>query len=176
MIFLEILKYTLPSVVVFLTAYYLMKQQNEREQALLENEDKKEARKKNAEVLLPIRLQAYERLVLFLERIHPHQLIVRHSNPALSSFQFQTILIKSIREEYEHNLSQQLYVSSKAWNKVQQAKEECLKQINFAASKLDSQAKASHLGALVIQNFADLSPNPIREAIKQLKIDVQKGL
>jgi len=176
MIFFEILKYTLPSVVVFLTAYYLMKQQNEREQALLENEDKKEARKKNAEVLLPIRLQAYERLVLFLERIHPHQLIVRHSNPALSSFQFQTILIKSIREEYEHNLSQQLYVSSKAWNKVQQAKEECLKQINFAASKLDSQAKASDLGALVIQAYAELSPKPIQEAIQQLKVDVQKGL
>jgi len=176
MIILEILKYTLPSVVVFLTAYYLLKQQNERELARMENEERKETRKKNADIILPIRLQAYERLILFLERIHPHQLIVRHNNPAFSSFQFQTILIKSIRDEYEHNLSQQLYVSSKAWSKVQQAKEECIKQINFAASKLDSQAKASDLGALVINGFSELPTSPIQDAIKQLKAEVQKGL
>lgn len=176
MVFLEILKYVLPSLVVFLTAYFLLKQQNEKELAVQDQNAKSEARKQNNQTLLPIRLQAYERLILFLERIHPHQLVIRHNNPGLSSFQFQTLLIKNIRDEYEHNLSQQLYVSDKSWAKVQKAKEECIKQINFAASKLESQAKASELGSLVIQNFASISPNPLQDAIQQLKQEVQKGL
>jgi len=176
MMILEILKYILPSLVVFATAYYLLKQQNERELALLEKEDIKDSRQKNQEVLLPIRLQAYERLILFLERIHPHQLIIRNNNPAWSSFQLQTVLIKSIRDEFEHNLSQQLYVSNAAWDKVINAKEECIKQINFAASKLNSDAKANELGGLIIQNFSALSANPIQQAIKLMKKEVQQGL
>ena len=176
MIIFEILKYILPSLVVFATAYYILKQQNEREIALLEKEDIKDRRQKNQEVLLPIRLQAYERLILFLERIHPHQLIIRSNNPALSSFQLQTLLIKSIRDEFEHNLSQQLYVSNAAWNKVINAKEECIKQINFAASKLNSDAKANELGGLIIQDFSALSANPIQEAIMLMKKEVQQGL
>ena len=176
MIIFEILKYILPSLVVLATAYYLLKQQNEKELALFEKEDKRERRKKNQDVLLPIRLQAYERLIMFLERIHPHQLIIRNNNPALTSFQLQTLLIKSIRDEFEHNLSQQLYVSDDAWNKVINAKEECIKQINFAATKLNSDAKANELGGLIIQSFSSLSPNPIQDAIKMMKKEVQQGL
>ncbi|NOR87424.1 MAG: hypothetical protein GQ527_07430 [Bacteroidales bacterium] len=176
MVFLEILKYTLPSVVVFLTAYFLLKQQNERELAIKDKEVENDHKKLNNEILLPIRLQAYERLILFLERIHPHQLIIRHSNPSYSSFQFQTQLIKAIRDEFEHNLSQQLYVSEESWRLVQKAKEECIKQINFAASKLDSQASSKDLGSLVIQSFASISPNPFSLAIGQMKTEVQKGL
>lgn len=176
MIIFEILKYILPSLVVFLTVYYLLKQQNEKELALFDKEEQKASRKQNQEVLLPIRLQAYERLILFLERIHPHQLIIRNSKPQFSSFQLQTVLIKAIRDEFEHNLSQQLYISDIAWKKVKNAKEECIKQVNFAASKLNSDAKASELGGLIIQNFASISPNPIEDAIKQMKKEVQKGL
>jgi len=176
MMFLEILKYTLPSIIVFLTAYYLLKQQNEKDLALQEQQAKQEDKEKSREVLLPIRLQAYERLILFLERIHPHQLIIRHNNPVMSSFQFQTQLIKSIRDEFEHNLSQQLYISDLSWNKVQKAKEEVIKQINTAASKLDSQAKANDLGSLIIQGFSSVSPSPIQEAVRQLKKEVQEGL
>lgn len=176
MILLEILKYTLPSVIVFITAFYLLKQQNEKDLKLRKIEDDKESRKKTNEVLLPIRLQAYERLALFMERIHPNQLILRNNKVGLNSMQFQTILIKAIREEYEHNLSQQLYVSDVSWTKVLKAKEECIKQVNFSSSKIDSQSPASELGSLVIQNFTQLNPNPIQVAILQLKNDVQKGL
>ncbi len=176
MVFLEILKYVLPSIVVFITAYYMLKQQNEKELALFEKAEEKESRKKNQEVLLPIRLQSYERLILFLERIHPLQLIIRNSMPQLSSSQLQSILLKSIRDEFEHNLSQQLYVSDIAWNKVINAKEECIKQINFAASKLSSDSDAKELGGLIIQNFTAISPNPIQDAIKKMKEEVQKGL
>lgn len=176
MVILEILKYTLPSVVVFLTAYFILKQQNEKERLKEERNDAKERRVKTNETLLPIKLQAYERLTLFLERIHPHQLILRNSKPGLNTIQFQSLLIKSIRDEFDHNLSQQLYVSEKAWSKVHHAKEECIKQINYASSKLNSEAKSTELGSLIIQQYSQLSPSPIQDAIKQLKLDIHKGL
>lgn len=183
MIILEILKYTLPSVVVFLTAYFLFKQQNQKEILLKDKdlmqkdkEDLQKRRMQNNETILPIKLQAYERLTLFLERIHPNQLILRYNSGDLNSFQFQSILIKSLRDEFEHNLSQQLYVSDKAWTQVQKAKEECIKQINFAASTLDSHAKANELGSIIIQNYSQLNPPPIQQAIRQLKNDLAEGL
>lgn len=176
MIILEILKYTLPSFMILVAVYYLAKQQNQKDISLLEKRNDKEIRDKNQEVLLPIRLQAHERLILFLERIHPLQIVIRYSNPSLTSSQFQSVLLQAIRDEFEHNLSQQLYVSDVSWNKVINAKEECIKQVNFSASKLNSNAPANDLGGLIIQNFTAISPNPIQDAIKQMKQDVQSGL
>jgi len=176
MVILEILKYTLPSVIVFLTAYFILKQQIQKELLKEERDEAKARREKTNETLLPIKMQAYERLTLFMERIHPHQLILRNSKNGLNTIQFQSLLIKSIRDEFEHNLSQQLYVSEKAWLQVQNAKEQCIKQINFASSKLNSEASATELGSLVIQQYSQLTPSPIQEAIKQLKSDIRKGL
>lgn len=176
MIILEILKYTLPSVVVFLTAYFLFKEQSKKELELDKLEHQKNVLKKTRETLLPVKMQAYERLMLFLQRIHPNQLVIRNSNPNQNSSLLQAALIKSVRDEFEHNMSQQLYVSDLSWQKVTNAKEECLKQINFATSKLNSEAKGNELGALLINNFGQLNPNPIQEAIKQLKHDVNQGL
>lgn len=161
---------------ILVAVYYLAKQQNQKDISLLEKRNEKEIRDKNQEVLLPIRLQAHERLILFLERIHPLQIIIRYSNPSLTSSQFQSVLLQAIRDEFEHNLSQQLYVSEVSWNKVINAKEECIKQVNYSASKLKSDAPANDLGGLIIQNFSVISPNPIQEAIKQMKKDVQSGL
>ncbi|OYT16890.1 MAG: hypothetical protein B7C24_05480 [Bacteroidetes bacterium 4572_77] len=175
MILLEILKYILPSVVVFFTAYYLLKQQSQREISLKEKELQMAQQKSNSKQLMPIRLQAYERLILLLERIHPHQLIIRNNKTGLSLFQFQSILIKSVRDEFEHNLSQQLYVSDRSWTQVQKAKEDCIKQINSAASQLDSNANSNELGSLIIQGFADLKKDPIKQAIAILKEEVQKS-
>ncbi len=176
MVFFEILKYILPSVVVFFTAYYLFKEQAKKE---LERErlnfDTK-VLEKNKEVLLPIKLQAYERLMLFLQRIHPNQMVIRNSNPNQNIMHLQSALMKSVRDEFEHNMSQQLYVSNQSWTKVVNAKEECLKQINFAASKLHSDAKGNELGSLLISNYGMLNPDPIQDAIQQLKADVIKGL
>jgi hypothetical protein len=176
MIILEILKYTLPSVVVFLTAWFIFKEQNNKEIELDKLDHQKKVAEKTRETLLPVKMQAYERLMLFLQRIHPNQLVIRNSKLNQNSVQLQASLIKSVRDEFEHNMSQQLYVSDNAWQKVSNAKEECLKQINFAASKLNSEAKGNELGALLINNFGQLNPEPIQEAIKQLKHDVKQGL
>ena len=111
---LEILKYVLPSLVVLAAAYYLLK-------LFLDNEQNKrlsDIKMAGYKIITPIRLQAYERLVLFIERISPESLVMRVHKPELSAMQMQTNLIQTIREEFEHNLSQQVYVSSQAWELV----------------------------------------------------------
>lgn len=173
MILLEILKYTLPSVIVFLTAYFILKQvfdkQKEQFQAELQNDRLKE----NAKILTPIRMQAYERLVLFIERISPTNLILRQNLSGLSAFQFQTRLIQAIREEFEHNFSQQLYVSAKAWEQVKFTKEEVVRIINTAASQLKSDDSASKLGELIIISENSLEKPLIKSTIATLKKEMQ---
>ena len=138
---LEILKYVLPSLVVLGTAYCMLK-------LFFENENRKrmaDIKMAGSNVIAPIRLQAYERLALFLERISPESLIMRVHKPEFSALQLQTMLILNIRDEFEHNLSQQVYVSSQAWELLRSAKEDMIKLVNTAATKLNGNATALEL-------------------------------
>lgn len=176
MVFLEILKYTLPSVIVFLTAYFILKQAFGNQLRQLKEELGNQLVKENLKIITPIRLQAYERLVLFLERISPSNLIIRQNQANLNVFQFQTRLIQAIRDEFEHNLSQQLYISSKSWMMLIQAKEDIVSQINTAASKLNSDESASKLGQLIIQNEQNSKNKSLRNAIDFLKKEMELKL
>ncbi|WP_462281435.1 DUF7935 family protein, partial [Salinivirga cyanobacteriivorans] len=114
---LEILKYILPGLIVFAAVYlvlhYHLKQQREKA--------KVEVMLNNRKTIIPLRLQAYERLLLFLERISPEALIMRIQRPSLSVFELQSKLLQTIRTEFDHNLTQQLYVSNDAWKYVRNA-------------------------------------------------------
>ena len=77
-----------------------------------------ELKMKNTDTIMPIRLQAFERVCLFLERISPNNLIMRVNDDVYKSGQFQQILLHEIRSEYNHNLSQQVYMSDESWNMV----------------------------------------------------------
>ena len=110
--FLEILKYTLPSLVVFIAAFFVMKK-------FLDNEYRKllfELKRGNLKTITPIRLQAYERSILFLERINMENMIKRVNKADMKADQLQMALITSIRREDEHILSQQIYMSDDAWD------------------------------------------------------------
>jgi len=116
---LEILKYILPSAVVFATAYYLVKK-------MLDNEYSKkllDLKNNNQKEVIPIKLQAYERIALFLERITPSSMMMRIPHSSLNVLQFQSSLLKTIRTEFEHNMSQQIYMSNQCWKAVTDAKE-----------------------------------------------------
>lgn len=176
MIVLEILKYTLPSIVVFLTAYFLLKQVFDKQTEQIQIELKAELRRENLKMLTPIRMQAYERLVLFLERISPSNLILRQNQAGLTTFQFQTQLIHAIREEFEHNLSQQLYIGTSVWEQVVQAKEEVVRLINTAASQLKSDEASSKLGQLIINTEKSLKMPVIKLAINRLKEEMEQNL
>ena len=86
-----------------------------------------ELKKQRQEYFLPNRVEAYQRAVLLMERIHPNSLIMRTINPALPSAVYQTELLKTIREEYDHNVAQQLFVSPAMWEMVKNSKEETIK-------------------------------------------------
>jgi len=111
---IEGLKYTLPAIVTGYTTYYFLNRfykHEERKQLL----KAKAGLKKNA---LPIRLQAYERLALFLERISPAKLVHNIKPQTDDKYQYELSLIFQIESEFEHNLSQQIYVSDNCWKTI----------------------------------------------------------
>ena len=171
---LEILKYILPSLVVFATAYYLIRQflENNSRNRLLDMRMKNQA--DNQQFITPVRMQAYERIVLFLERISPNSLLLRVSEPNMNVVQLQTAMIMAIRREYEHNLSQQLYISSKTWQIVKDTKEDMINVISNVAANIDKTADSSELAKAIFELTTKVEKLPIEVAIEILKNEIQE--
>lgn len=128
---------------------------------------------KNTETVLPIRLQAYERICLFLERISPNNLVVRLSNASLSAAQFQQVLITEIRQEFNHNLSQQVYLSDEAWEMVKNAMEDIVSVVNIAAQQVKSDDKSVDLAKRVFELMMEKNNDPIAVALKKVKDEIR---
>ena len=126
----------------------------------------------NRAVTLPLRLQAYERMALFLERIDPNQLVLRIHTSGLTVAQEQNLLLTAIRSEFEHNLSQQIYLSDQVWAKVCDAKGDIEAIINTVAGDYDKNADSREFAETVLTVS---SQKPVVElAIQILKADMQK--
>ena len=165
---LDILKYIIPALVVFATSYYVMK-------LFLENESRKRMiniKLENARLITPIRLQAFERAILLLERITPSNLIMRLYKKNISSFEFQSMLIQNIRDEFEHNLSQQIYISEGSWDLIKNAKEEVVKLINTAATQVSDTASSTELSQIIIEKSLSLKDSPTAKPISALKKEI----
>ncbi len=160
----------LPSVVVFLTAFYLIRQFLQARQG----ERMADQRKDDRRHTLPLRLQAYERLVLFLERIAPGGLVLRVHKSNMTARMLHAELTATIREEYEHNVTQQVYISDKAWARVKQAKEETIRLINIAYEGCPDQAPGTELSQRVFETASRLSHMPSQEAVLVLKEEVRR--
>ncbi|MBI9059853.1 hypothetical protein L3049_04945 [Labilibaculum sp. DW002] len=166
---IEIFKYIIPSLVVFATAYLLIK-------AFLKQEERKIQHQillKNNKQITPIRLQACERLLLFLERIHPESLIIRENTNGLNNLQFQQKLIIAIRTEFEHNLAQQLYVTDESWVKIKNAKNSIVQLINTEAAQIAKEDPSIVLSKAVIESHMQQQKPAIEIAISSLKAEVQ---
>jgi len=167
---IEIFKYIIPALVVFATAYLLIK-------AFLKQEERKIQHQivlKNNKQTTPVRLQACERLVLFLERIHPESLIIRESTNGLNNLQFQQKLIVAIRTEFEHNLAQQLYVTDETWVKIKSAKNSIIQLINTEAAEIANEDSSIVLSKAVIESHMQQQNPAIEIAINSLKSEVQE--
>lgn len=167
---LEILKYTLPSLIVFLTAFLLIRMN-------LMNEEKKrrhEMSREKKENILPLRLQAYERLILFLERISPESLVMRVGVQDLNVRQTLNELINSIRTEFEHNLVQQTYISSQAWEKVKLARNNVIKLVTESAKELKPTNNGMLLSKQILENAGEMETSPVAPAIEYLKKEVRE--
>ena len=164
----------LPSIVVFLTAFYVIKQFMGSQAAQRAAERVAEVRKEDHKHVLPLRLQAYERLALFAERISPGALLLRVHKGNMSSRMFHAELVSTIREEYEHNVTQQIYVSDKAWSQVKMAKEETLRIVNIAFEQTGPSASGTALSQRVFETAGRLSHLPTQVAILSLREEVRK--
>ncbi|MGQ9846749.1 MAG: DUF7935 family protein [Bacteroidales bacterium] len=157
-------------ITVLATAYYLLKLFFANEQTKRTWEYKTEHMK----ITVPLRLQAYERMILFLERISPNSLIVRLQSPTMTARQLQMDMLSLIRAEFEHNLSQQLYISKQAWDVIVSAKENVIKIINIAAEELEPETSYMELSKKIIAQWMVLNPTPIRTAIDFLKDEAKQ--
>ncbi len=129
---------------------------------------------KNTEIVLPIRLQAYERISLFLERIMPKNIIVRLNTSDLSAPEFHQMLLNEIREEYSHNLSQQVYMSEESWNLVKSAMEEIVMLINESAGDLEEGAKSIDLARKVFDKVYEKPQLNADVALSFVKEEIQR--
>lgn len=162
---LDLAKIVLPALMVFLTALFVLK-------SYLENEQKKkilDARFEQKRVSLPIRLQAYERLALFLERINPENIVLRMNQVGMSSKELQALLLQTIRMEYEHNLSQQVYVSNQAWDMVKNAKEDVIRLVNTAGAAMHENATAIDLSTSIFEESLKTKEGVLQKALIFLK-------
>jgi len=168
---IEILKIILPAIAVFFAAYLTV-------QRFLDNDQKRrehELKKSNQTAITPLRLQAYERMVIFLERIHPNSMIVRVNKHGFTAHQLHMELIKTVKTEYEHNLAQQIYVSYNSWELVKTAKEEITKLINVSATKVAHDAPGNELAMMILNIASNLEKKlPNEVALEYVKKEVSK--
>jgi len=168
--FWEILKIALPALIVFLTAYFLIRD-------MLDHAKKQrefEYRISNSGKVTPIRLQAYERLALMLERISPQSLLIRVSPHDITCSEYHQQLLSHIRQEFEHNLSQQIYVSQVLWESIRSARENLVGIINKSAEEIENEAPALNLSKKIIENYIAEENQAIVMAMAELKKEVGK--
>lgn len=166
----DILKITIPALLVMLTAWLVLRN-------LIKNDQDKRRQElilQNSRTVTPIRLQAYERIILFLERISLESLIVRVSSTGMSANQLHSAMLNAIRSEFEHNLSQQIYMSPQAWEVVRNARSNMIKIINSEVEKLPGNSTAMALSKHLLEHIMKLEKEPTRAAIDYLKGEIAR--
>ncbi|WP_282135931.1 hypothetical protein [Seonamhaeicola maritimus] len=142
--------YAVPALITGIIAYYFFKEHTKNEDGR-----RRFLLKKDLQVdALPIRLQAYERMALFLERITPSKLLIRVNPTSSSKESYEALLIQSIEQEFEHNLSQQIYLSDKCWNIIVAAKNATIQLIR-KASLLEKTNSANKLREVLLTEMME---------------------
>lgn len=166
----EALMYAIPSLITGGVAYYLFdnyfKDQQNTRRWLLQRENQKHS--------MPLRLQAYERLALFLERISPSKLLIRVAPLNNDKVDYQNLLIQHIEQEYEHNMTQQIYITDECWTMILTAKNTIIQ--NIRKTVLDASVEnADQLREKILSNMLD--GNSVAQlALSYLKTEVTEVL
>lgn len=183
-IIFQLVCFMLPSVAFFASAYFFTLKWNEIQRDKLKAQNALALKQQtvvsqpvineNKKLYFPMQVDAYQRIVLFLERIAPNNIIMRLNNPALPARVFQQLLLDNIRNEYEHNLAQQIFVSQDAWHLAKSSKDDTVKIINMAATNLPPTATCLDLSRAVFEITAQLNNQPTDRAILYLKAELNK--
>ncbi|MAM19146.1 MAG: hypothetical protein VX712_01455 [Bacteroidota bacterium] len=157
----------LPAAIVGAVAFYFfhtyLKNEESRRRFLLLRENRKTA--------LPLKLQAYERMALFLERISPGKLLFRIKPTSKEASLYANLLIANIEQEFEHNLAQQIYLTSECWDYIKTAKNATINLIRNAAAKENIET-TDQLRDLILNNMIERQP-PTDAALIFIKNEVK---
>ena len=166
----ELLKLTLPAAAVLYGMYLVVRGFVVRD---LESR-RQEVRSRGVETILPSRIQAYERICLLMERMSPQNLLVRVAPGGLSAKDYQRLLLEEIRNEYNHNAAQQIYMSEEVWVLVRNSREDLVMTINEAASEMPEEASGLDLARKIMERFVGKPVDPMGHALLTLKKEVQQ--
>ena len=162
---LEIVSYCIPALVVFITVYFLFDSYL-KNQIKLKNLELQAQSKDN---IVLAKMQAYERLMLFCERINPYHMHLRLNLPDMTGKQMAASMIIAIAQEYEHNLSQQLYVSSTLWKILLTVKDQTIEIINKASQSISSNTSVEEFMEKMDQAIFNLGGLPTENGKKAIK-------
>jgi len=169
--FIEILKYTFPAALMLLLTYLLLSN-------FVDNEEKRRSfylRKDLQKKSLPMRLQAYERIIMLLERITPNHLVIRVKPGNMNVGQYRKILVEAVRQEFDYNITQQVYVSDEAWNHAVSAKSQVISMVNKISGSLNIEAPASDLAKELINAELASEIFPTKAAILLIKHEAARS-
>lgn len=165
----DLLKIILPAGVVLYGMYLVVISflSKEREKMLVE------LKTKNTSTILPVRLQAGERLCLLLERITPNNLVQRSSPSGISAAELHMQLLSEVREEFSHNYSQQIYFSEETWEAVKRAVEDVVTILNQSRQQVESEAPGIDLAKAIFGISLERENDVISHALKSVKSEIQ---
>ncbi|MGY8887006.1 MAG: DUF7935 family protein [Flavobacteriales bacterium] len=165
---LNYVAYLLPAIVVGIIAYYFFKGHTANEEGRRRYLIQKEAQNQ----LIPMRLQAYERITLFLERTDPNKLLVRVKPISEDTAKYEELLIKNIEQEFEHNLAQQIYLTSECWNLVNAAKNATIQVIRQGAMR-EKDTTAAKMREYLLRSFLG-EVTPSQKALDYVRKEVSE--
>ncbi len=158
----------LPALLVFFTAQYMMKQHITNSVQLV----KTEILKTNLNTFTPLKLQAYERIALFLERTSIPALIQSYAQAGQSARGFAAAATHAIKEEYSYNVSQQIYVSTQMWTLVKAIKEQHLQLLQNITANLPANATAADLSQKLIEFLQSMEVQPQDRGLEFMKNEI----
>ena len=163
--FIEVLKYLMPLIVLLIAVLLILKHFSDKEKT----KQRYDIILANNKLITPIRLQAYERVILLLERIKPDAVALRVQKSNFTAIQMQILMLETIRKEFNHNLSQQIYLSEETWSAIVNAKEQITRLINLTGTEMSKESKSAEFTRALIEMYNDFETKPIENTLRIVK-------
>lgn len=164
-VILEIIKISVPALIVFFTVNHLFKNYLEGQQQLRRQDIEKEQKS----AALPLKMQAYERLSLFCERIALPTLLLRFPPADQNARSYKLTLLLAIQQEFEHNITQQVYISSQLWEIIKAARDDAVNFISIVSEKVEPDASAIELKQALLNYEASREATGLDTALQAIK-------
>ena len=162
---IEIFKYCIPAICVLIATWLVMHKfyKSEAEKRLWE------LKRLSQKEISPIRMRAYERLALLLERTTPEHMLIELNLSEMTTLQVQAHLMHTIRQEYDHNLSQQIYISNEVWDLIDNAKQQTIAFVNSIAQQMPPESNTLDYAKTLITAYRSNGETPNDIALQALK-------